>query len=313
MGAEAALSRGGAACESRGEPRFARLAKPLRRANVGIRHEVHARVSRRNPRPAAGVAGGRRARQAAQARGANGRACRRSTRRRRRRFSSTTRSGFYHDFSSGKHGDIFAFLMETEGLSFPEAVERLARRWRACRLPRATPRERGAREGARDACTRCWRSPPRFFERDAQRARSAPRRAAISPIAARSRPRSALFGLGYAAARPIRAARRAGGQGRRRGADDRGRAARPRRGHRRALRPVPQPGDVPDPRPRAAGSSPSAAARSIRAPRRNTSTRRRPSFSTRARCCSTITAPARPAHEQRRGDRRSRAMSTSSR
>ncbi|KAB0267093.1 DNA primase [Microvirga brassicacearum] len=33
---------------------------------------------------------------------------------------------FYHCFSSGKHGDIFSFLMETEGLSFPEAVERLA-------------------------------------------------------------------------------------------------------------------------------------------------------------------------------------------
>src|SRR4051812_13352145 len=33
---------------------------------------------------------------------------------------------FYHCFSSGKHGDIFTFLMEVEGLSFPEAVERLA-------------------------------------------------------------------------------------------------------------------------------------------------------------------------------------------
>ena len=33
---------------------------------------------------------------------------------------------FYHDFSSGKSGDIFKFLIETEGLSFPEAVERLA-------------------------------------------------------------------------------------------------------------------------------------------------------------------------------------------
>ncbi|WP_210485045.1 DNA primase [Microvirga antarctica] len=33
---------------------------------------------------------------------------------------------FYHCFSSGKHGDIFSFVMETEGLSFPEAVERLA-------------------------------------------------------------------------------------------------------------------------------------------------------------------------------------------
>ena len=33
---------------------------------------------------------------------------------------------FFHDFSSGKHGNIFNFLMEAEGLSFPEAVERLA-------------------------------------------------------------------------------------------------------------------------------------------------------------------------------------------
>jgi DNA primase len=34
---------------------------------------------------------------------------------------------FYHDFSSGKSGDIFTFLIDCEGLSFPEAVERLAR------------------------------------------------------------------------------------------------------------------------------------------------------------------------------------------
>ena len=34
--------------------------------------------------------------------------------------------GFYHCFASGEHGDIFKFLMTTEGLSFPEAVERLA-------------------------------------------------------------------------------------------------------------------------------------------------------------------------------------------
>src|SRR5207253_11426231 len=33
---------------------------------------------------------------------------------------------FYHDFSTGKHGNIFDFVMETEGVSFPDAVERLA-------------------------------------------------------------------------------------------------------------------------------------------------------------------------------------------
>jgi DNA primase len=41
-------------------------------------------------------------------------------------FTVNDQKGFYHDFSSGKHGDIFTFLMETEGLSFPEAVEQLA-------------------------------------------------------------------------------------------------------------------------------------------------------------------------------------------
>ncbi|MBT9290209.1 DNA primase [Prosthecodimorpha staleyi] len=41
-------------------------------------------------------------------------------------FFVNDHKGFYHCFSSGKHGDVFRFLMETEGLSFPEAVERLA-------------------------------------------------------------------------------------------------------------------------------------------------------------------------------------------
>jgi DNA primase len=41
-------------------------------------------------------------------------------------FTVNDQKGFYHCFSSSKHGDIFTFLMETEGLSFPEAVERLA-------------------------------------------------------------------------------------------------------------------------------------------------------------------------------------------
>ena len=41
-------------------------------------------------------------------------------------FYVNDQKGFFHDFSSGKHGDIFGFIMETEGLTFPEAVERLA-------------------------------------------------------------------------------------------------------------------------------------------------------------------------------------------
>lgn len=42
-------------------------------------------------------------------------------------FTCADQKGFWHDFSSGKHGDIFAFVMETEGVEFPEAVERIAR------------------------------------------------------------------------------------------------------------------------------------------------------------------------------------------
>ena len=41
-------------------------------------------------------------------------------------FTVNDQKGFYHDFSSGKHGDIFGFVMDTEGVTFPEAVERLA-------------------------------------------------------------------------------------------------------------------------------------------------------------------------------------------
>ena len=41
-------------------------------------------------------------------------------------FYVNDEKGFYHCFSSGKHGDLITFLQETERLSFPEAVERLA-------------------------------------------------------------------------------------------------------------------------------------------------------------------------------------------
>jgi DNA primase len=40
-------------------------------------------------------------------------------------FVNDTKQAWF-DFSSGRNGDIFKFVMETEGLSFPEAVERLA-------------------------------------------------------------------------------------------------------------------------------------------------------------------------------------------
>jgi DNA primase len=53
-------------------------------------------------------------------------------------FTVNDQKQFYHDFSTGKHGNIFDFLMETEGVSFPEAVERLAS-MAGLPLPAATP------------------------------------------------------------------------------------------------------------------------------------------------------------------------------
>ena len=61
-------------------------------------------------------------------------------------FTVNDQKGFYHCFSSGKHGDIFTFVMETEGLSFPETVEKLAGE-AGIPMPKPDPRfERTAKE-----------------------------------------------------------------------------------------------------------------------------------------------------------------------
>ena len=41
-------------------------------------------------------------------------------------FYVNEQKGFFHCFSSGEHGDVIAFVMKTEGLSFVEAAEKLA-------------------------------------------------------------------------------------------------------------------------------------------------------------------------------------------
>jgi DNA primase len=55
-------------------------------------------------------------------------------------FTVNDQKGFYHCFASGEHGDVFTFLMKTEGVSFPEAVERLAQE-AGVPMPKAGPRE----------------------------------------------------------------------------------------------------------------------------------------------------------------------------
>ena len=48
---------------------------------------------------------------------------------------------FYHCFACGAHGDIIKFVMENEGLAFPEAVEKLAD-MAGLDVPKETPAER---------------------------------------------------------------------------------------------------------------------------------------------------------------------------
>ncbi len=56
--------------------------------------------------------------------------------------------GFYHCFACQAHGDIITFVMETEGLSFPEAVESLCER-AGLEMPRPDPESREKEERRR--------------------------------------------------------------------------------------------------------------------------------------------------------------------
>ena len=56
-------------------------------------------------------------------------------------FYVNDEKGFFHDFSSGKHGDLIGFFQETERLSFREAVEKLAAE-AGMALPAEDPRSR---------------------------------------------------------------------------------------------------------------------------------------------------------------------------
>src|SRR5207247_2436589 len=44
-------------------------------------------------------------------------------------FTVSEERGFFHCFGCGEHGDVFAFLMKAQALTFPEAVRRVAERF----------------------------------------------------------------------------------------------------------------------------------------------------------------------------------------
>jgi DNA primase len=63
-------------------------------------------------------------------------------------FTVNEDKGFYHCFGCGEHGSVFDFVMKTDNLSFPEAVERLANE-AGMEIPVETPEERQRQERAK--------------------------------------------------------------------------------------------------------------------------------------------------------------------
>lgn len=101
----------------------------------------------------------------------------------------------YFDFSSGRSGDIIGFLMDTQKLSFVEAVTRLAEQ-AGMEVPQDTPEEQARAEQAKGLAEACL-AAAKYWRDCLGRAEGA---AARDYLAGRkvSEKLQATFGLGYA-------------------------------------------------------------------------------------------------------------------
>ena len=78
-------------------------------------------------------------------------------------FTVNEEKGFYHCFGCGAHGSVFDFVMETDGLTFPEAVEKLAQE-AGLEVPRDSPEEQ-ERQRQRQTLYDVTEKAAAFFER----------------------------------------------------------------------------------------------------------------------------------------------------
>lgn len=110
-------------------------------------------------------------------------------------FFVNDQKGSFFDFSSGKNGDIFKFVMETEGLSFPEAVEKLASE-AGVTLPKVSA-EAQVQEEKRKGLHEVVELAARFFEAELQSERGGLARRYLSGRGLEAQARQ-LFRMGYA-------------------------------------------------------------------------------------------------------------------
>ena len=118
-------------------------------------------------------------------------------------FFVNDQKGFYHCFASGEHGDIFTFVIKTEGLSFPEAVERLAAE-AGVPMPKFEPRspEQARRiqveEDSRSRQYAILAASQEFFVNQLRSSAGAVARRYVEEKRGLSRDTIDSFGLGYA-------------------------------------------------------------------------------------------------------------------
>ena len=112
-------------------------------------------------------------------------------------FFVNDQKGFYHCFASGEHGDVFTFLMKTEGLSFLEAVERLAGE-AGVALPKPEPRQQEAHDHYQRLAA-VLEASAAFFEQSLAGAQGVEARRYLERRGVR-RETIAAFRLGYAPA-----------------------------------------------------------------------------------------------------------------
>lgn len=115
-------------------------------------------------------------------------------------FSVSGERGFFHCFGCGESGDVFKFLMKIEGLTFPEALERLAQEV-GIELPRRT--RDPERDDAKERHLRANAVAAEYFRRALWGERSGEVVRAYLHEREIREPTAQAFGLGFAPAQGL--------------------------------------------------------------------------------------------------------------